>query len=88
MKRRRQTSGADNAPLLSLNQFDWGTEGALTNTLTYGTVGSGLSGVNASKLLPGLVCNTTYQVRARAVNSKGTTPGAVQPFTTQTCPGC
>ncbi|MCB1844382.1 MAG: hypothetical protein KDI09_15585, partial [Halioglobus sp.] len=68
--------------------FDWGTGGALNNTLAYGSVGSGLSSFSAGKLLPGLVCNTTYQVRARAVNSKGTTLGAVQQFTTATCPGC
>lgn len=68
--------------------FDWGTGGQLNNTVTYGSVGSGLSSVNASKLLQGLVCNTTYQVRARAVSSKGTTLGAVQQFTTSVCTGC
>ena len=68
--------------------FDWGTPGQLNNTLTYGFVGSGLSSVNYSKLLPGLVCNTQYQVRARAVNSKGTALGSVVQFTTEACAGC
>ena len=68
--------------------FDWGTGGQLNNTLTYGSVGSGLTSVSRSTVLSGLVCNTTSQVRARAVNSKGTTLGAVQQFTTATCPGC
>lgn len=68
--------------------FDWGTNNQFSNTLTYGFAGSGLSSTSASKLLPGLVCNTTYQVRARAANSKGTAIGAVHQFTTAACPGC
>ena len=68
--------------------FDWGTDGQLNNTLTYGAVGSGLSVINVNKLLTGLVCSNTYQFRARAVNSKGTTLGSVQQFTAAICPGC
>lgn len=68
--------------------FDWGTGGALNNTLTYGSVGTGISALNRSTSLGGLTCNTTYQFRARAVNSKGTTFGTVQQFTTSACPGC
>jgi hypothetical protein len=68
--------------------FDWGTDNQYGNTLTYGAVGSGLSNVSVNKLLSGLACNTTYQVRVRAVNSAGTTIGNVQEFTTLACPGC
>lgn len=68
--------------------FVWGTNNQLNNQLTYGSVGSGLSSVNANKLLSGLVCNTTYQVRALAVNNKGATYGAVHQFTTPVCSGC
>lgn len=68
--------------------FDWGTDNQYDNTLTYGGIGSGLSGVGVNSALSGLICETTYQFRARAVNSAGTTIGNVQEFTTIPCPGC
>jgi len=68
--------------------FDWGTNNQYGNTLTYGGVGAGLNDVNVTAALTGLICNTTYQVRVRAVNSAGTTLGSVMEFTTLMCPGC
>jgi len=68
--------------------FDWGTDNQFNNTKSYGGIGSGLSNVNVNTPLTGLVCNTTYQVRARAVNSADTTIGNSQEFTTPACSGC
>lgn len=68
--------------------FDWGTDNQFNNTVIYGSVGTGASALSRSTLLSGLTCSTTYQVRARAANSKGTTVGNVQEFTTEVCPGC
>lgn len=65
--------------------FDYGTSSQFDNTLTYGSVGSGLSDVSVDTLLEGQDCSTTYQVRARAVNSAGSTTGNVQEFTTLSC---
>lgn len=65
--------------------FDYGADNQFGSTLTYGSVGSGVSEISVNTVLDGLVCNSTYQVRARAVNSAGTTTGNVQEFTTLSC---
>lgn len=68
--------------------FDWGTDNLFDNTLTFGSVGVANDPVSLDIPLTGLVCNTTYQVRVRAVSSKGQTVGNVVEFTTLACPGC
>ncbi|MFT4520436.1 MAG: hypothetical protein ACI9JM_002839 [Halioglobus sp.] len=68
--------------------FDYGTDNQYGNTVTYGIVGSGTTTLVTNIPVTGLICNTTYQVRARAVNSAGTTIGTVQEFTTLICAGC
>jgi hypothetical protein len=65
--------------------FDFGINNEFANTLAYGSVGSGLSSVNASIPLEGLTCDTTYQVRARAENSAGSVTGSEREFTTLPC---
>ena len=68
--------------------FDYGTDNLFGNTVSYGSVNAGLNPTDVSAPVTGLICNTTYQVRTRAVNSAGTTLGNVQEFTTPICPGC
>jgi hypothetical protein len=53
---------------------------------TPGTIaaGTGQKPVTAAKT--GLICNTVYNYRVKAVNSGGTTNGANQSFKTATCP--
>lgn len=65
--------------------FDYGINNQFDNTLTYGSIGSGLTAVSANMMLNGLQCDTTYQVRARAVNTAGSNNGNVREFTTPTC---
>ena len=65
--------------------FDYGTTTSYGNTVTYGSAGSGSIGVTLSYPLGGLACATTYQFRARAQNSNGTTNGLNQSFTTSAC---
>jgi hypothetical protein len=58
--------------------FDWGRNYLFDSTLTYGS----------TITVQGLICGATYQVRARAVNSAGTSLGNAQEFTVTSCPGC
>jgi hypothetical protein len=68
--------------------FDWGRDYLFDSTLTYGSTITGLSDTSVNITVPGLICGATYQVRARAVNSAGTSLGNVQEFTVTSCPGC
>lgn len=61
--------------------IDWGTvSGTYTNNCNAGTGGVGAYTCNITGLLP----NTTYYVRARSVNSVGTSYGSEVSFTTPT----
>jgi len=65
--------------------FDYGT------TTNYGSVasipvGSGTTASSLGIVVTGLVCNTLYHFRARAVSSAGTTNGSDLTFTTTACP--
>ncbi|MEZ5573848.1 MAG: CARDB domain-containing protein [Halioglobus sp.] len=68
--------------------FDWGTDNLFQNTKTYGSFCCGSSPSDFQTVLSGLVCNTTYQVRARVVSGGGADVGVVREFTTPVCGGC
>jgi hypothetical protein len=68
--------------------IDWGTVPSYGNTIVYGGIGSGTSNVSINRVLSGLVCNTLYYYRFRAVNDRGATLGSGQQFTTLMCGGC
>lgn len=65
--------------------FDYGTDNLFDNTITQAGVYSGLSDTVVINGTDSLECDTTYQVRARAVNSAGETIGNIQEFTTPSC---
>ena len=65
--------------------FDYGSTTSYGSTATYGTLSSGTATLTQSSTLTGLTCGTTYQYRARAQNSAGTTNGANQSFATSAC---
>jgi hypothetical protein len=72
----------------TLRGFAWGTTPTLIggDTATTTETGSFSTGVFTNSSLT-LVCNTTYYSRAYAVNSTGTSTGAISSsFTTSSCP--
>ncbi len=84
-----QTSATLNGNLTSLGgatsitaTFDYGTTTAYGSTLTAGTK-TAAGAFTAS--LTALTCNTTYHVRAKAVNTAGTSTGTDTTFTTAAC---
>jgi hypothetical protein len=65
--------------------FDYGPTTSYGSTGTYGSVGSGTAAQTQSFNLTNLTCGTTYQYKARAQNSAGTSSGANQSFATSAC---
>jgi len=65
--------------------FDYGTDNQFDTTITQAGVYSGLADTSIINGTDNLDCDTTYQVRARAVNSAGETVGNTQEFTTPSC---
>jgi hypothetical protein len=80
-------TGTSNGAATTL-YFDWGTDNLFQNTKTYGSFCCNTSPANFQTVLSGLVCNTTYQVRARVQSGGGTDVGVVREFTTPICGGC
>ncbi len=66
--------------------FDYGLTISYSHTATFGALGSGVASLSRSYNVTGLNCATTYQYRARAQSSNGTTNGSNQAFTTGACP--
>ncbi|MGV3663164.1 MAG: S8 family serine peptidase, partial [Prosthecobacter sp.] len=62
--------------------FDWGLTTSYGSTTTAQNVGNGVTPVNASVRLTGLLPNTTYNFRATATSSDGSTTSSNVSFTT------
>ena len=79
---------ADNGASSTIRGFAWGTVPTLVGGDTATTTQTGTFGISAfSTSTLTFTCNTSYYSRAYAVNSAGTSTGAISgPFTTSACP--
>jgi hypothetical protein len=66
--------------------IDYGPTAGYGSLATSAAILSGSAPVTQPTNLPGLSCATTYQYKARAQSSAGTTSGGNQTFTTSACP--
>jgi hypothetical protein len=66
--------------------FEYGTSESYGSKTTEVSAGSGITNLEESKVITGLVAGTTYHFRIVATNSHGTADGVGQMFTTTTTP--